>query len=126
MVFVQDFGNRPDRNLRVVAVNDVVEFVKTETGQRVVQVGGDVKRCHPLAVGVMVCTFGNDDDFVAEPPLTYPAPDRAFVVTVSVNVRGVKRGATERENPVEQPKRPCFLGKTDHHRTLNKPRDRFF
>ena len=86
-----------------------VERVKPETGERVVQVGGDVKRCDPLAVGVMVRTFGDNDHPVAEPPFTYPATDRAFVVAVAVNVRGVKRGAAERENLVEQPKRPLRL-----------------
>ena len=86
---------RSDRPARwVVPVQQIeIDRIKTELAQRLVQVGGDVSRRHPLPLRAVVRAFADNDDLVAQSPLAHPtADDRLIALTVVA-------GGVERRGP---------------------------
>lgn len=98
-VLVEDFDNRSNRHIGVIAMEDVeVDEISAEAGKGVVQVCLNIERGHTLAVGIVVCAFGHDHDLIAQPALVDPFAERALGVARAVAMCRVKGGAAHRKN----------------------------
>ena len=92
--------------------------------QRVVQVGGQVKGRHPLAVGVVVAALADDHHLLAVAPFGHPLPDAALAVPAGIDVRRVQRVAAQLEHGVQQRKTALRLLCRDDHGPQHQASDR--
>ena len=81
-------------------VGEVMAAAKAVGIQRVVQIGGDVKWCHPVAVGCRMRALGDHDHLIAQAALADPAPEGPFGIATAVDVGSIKGVAAQRENLV--------------------------
>jgi hypothetical protein len=86
-----------------------IHVIGLEPGQRIVQVGGDVKGRQPPAIFGMGRAFGDEGDLVAQAPRLHPPPDEALAVAAAVHVRRVNRIASRCVNLVQQRKALRFV-----------------
>ena len=102
-VFIQRLDDRPHRNGRIIAMEQVqVHVVGSESGERIVHVGRDVERRHPPAVRIVVRPLGQDDDLVPDAPGLDPLAEHALTFTTTVDVGGIEAVASQRVDGVKK------------------------
>jgi hypothetical protein len=119
--------DRADRDTLIVAVqHPQIDVVGLLALQRLVEVAGDVFRCHAARlVAFRVSALAEDDDGIADTAVLDPGTEGTLVGAVAVAVRGVEGPATGGVDAVEQ--REGFLDRIflERNRALDEARDRF-
>ena len=126
-MFVERLDDRPDRDRRIVSMQQVeVDVVGAQPHQRVSHVRGNVVRSDAVAVLVEVGTLADDDYFIAVAPFLHPQSEHAIHFAAAVAVSRVIRGDAGLPSSVEQNKAFFLIAAIEHDGALNYARDLFF